>query len=219
MSAGTATRDNAGLLLAQLGSGGSTIGAVGAQTQAANTKVTSARSSIYWPGLYLPVNTAAQAAEVGNWVAIPVTPGDVFENVGVVGGSASAATVAEYITALYVGAAGGALLAQSASATPGSHPKEELYVSKLASPVTITKTNAPKGYVYAMVAAGSVGTGFSFMTMTMTTASQAILALAGGPGAAATALCAKGGSSLKGTAESVVPTLTAVANVPMVVLY
>lgn len=218
MSAGTATRDNAGLLLAMLqyAQGSSTIGG---QVQEKSTKVVPARSSIYWPGAGVPVEMAAQAAEVGNFVAIPVTPGDVFRHVGAVGSKTAAGTVAEYITGLYVGEAGGALLAQSKSATPSSHPKEEQYNAELESTVTITKAMAPKGYVYSFVADGSAGTQFGFVGLTYTTALQAIMAYMGGAGAAATPMYGKGGSAIKGTAEAVVPTLTAVANVPAIVLF
>jgi hypothetical protein len=184
-----------------------------------NQSYGSARSSISWPGNGVPVNSAAQAAETGSWIAVPVLPGDTFKKVAVAGGTAAAATVAEYITAIYAGETGGALLAQSKSVTPGSHPKEEMYSVELESTVTITTANAPKGYVYVLVSAGAAGTMFSFITMTYTTANQAVLGKYGTAGAAANALYNSGGSSIKTKAEATVPTLTAVANVPIVALY
>jgi len=177
------------------------------------------RSSAQWPGAGVPLEVAAQAAEVGNWIAVPAVPGDTFQHVAVAASKTAAATVAEYIVAVYEGKTGGALLAQSKSATPGSHPKEELYVSELESPVTITAANAPRGYVYVLVAAGSAGTMFGFIGLTYTTANQALLGVYGTAGVAGNALYCKGGSGIKGKAEATVPTLTAVASVPIVALY
>jgi hypothetical protein len=216
MSAGTATKDGAGLLLAQLGLATLNNGFTGGLVQAGAPKLP-ARTSAIWPGAGVPTNTAAQAAEVGNFVAIPVSPGDILKSVGVMGGSAAAGTVAEYITAIYAGKTGGALLAQSKSSTPGSHPKEEFYESALEKAVTISAANAPNGYVWAMFADGSAGTQFSVYSLTFTAAGQEILGKFGKT--AAPYFSAKGGSALKGTAEATLPALTSVANVPLVALF
>ncbi len=177
------------------------------------------RSSITWPGAGVPLEVAAQVAEVGNWIAVPVQVGDVFKNVAVAGSKTAASTVAEYITAIYIGETGGALIAQSKSVTPGSHPKEEMYAVELESTVTITSTNAPKGYVYVLVSAGAAGTMFGFVGMTYTTANQAVLGIYGTAGVAANALYNSGGTLIKTKAPATVPTLTAVASVPIVTLY
>lgn len=211
MSAGTGTTDNAEKLLGLLGSAGP-AGPVTGLVQASGNGISPARTSLSWPCLGVPTNTAAQAAEVGNFVAVPVVAGDVFKTVGVLGGSASAATVAEYIVAVYAGKTGGALLAQSKSATPGSHPKEEFYESTLESAITIAAT----GYVWVQVSAGAAGTMFSFYSATYTAAGQEI---AGKVGKAPPYLSAKGGSAIKTKAEATLPSLTSVANVPIVALF
>jgi hypothetical protein len=215
MSAGSANTDVAAKLLGLLGSSLADGAAVGGIVQVANPKAP-ARTSLAWPCVGVPTNSAAQAAEVGNFVAVPVAVGDVFTKVGVLGGSAAAATVAEYIVALYAGKTGGALLAQSKSATPGSHPKEELYVSELESTVTVTPANAPGGYLWLQVSAGAAGTMFSFYSATYTTAGQEIAGLVTG---APKAISNKGGSGIKTKAEATLPTLASIANVPIVVLY
>ena len=217
MSAGTGVTDNAAKLLALLGSTAPTGAVTGGQLQTTNTKISPARTSLAWPCLGVPTNTAAQAAEVGNFIAVPVAPGDVIDSVGVLGGSASAGTVAEYIVAVYEGKTGGALLGQSKAATPGSHPKEELYVSTLEAPVAVTAANAPSGYVWVQVSAGAAGTMFSLYSATYTVAGQEI---AGKLGKNAPAfVSAKGGAAIKTKAEATLPALTAVANVPLVSLY
>jgi len=176
-------------------------------------------SSAQWPGAGVPLEVAAQSAGVGNWIAVPVVPGYPIKHVAVAGSKTAAATVAEYIVAVYEGKTGGALLAQSAATTPGSHPKEELYVSELEKTVTPTAATAPHGYVYVLVSAGSAGTMFGFIGLTYTTANQAILGVYGTAGVAANAIYNSGGTGYKTTAPATVPTLTAVAGVPIVALY
>ena len=188
-------------------------------TPAIGTAAAFGRSSPMWPGVGVPLEVAAQVAEVGNWIAVPVAIGDSFKHVAVAGSKTAAGTVKEYITAIYTGETGGALLAQSAAVTPGSHPKEELYAVELESTVKITATNAPKGYVYVSISAGGAGTMFGFMGLTYTTANQALLGVYNTIGVAANALYNSGGAAIKTKAEATVPTLTAVASVPIVVLY
>lgn len=178
------------------------------------------RTSAAWPGAGVPAEQAIALAEVGNFVAVPVVPGDIFKHVAVAAGTKEPEKIKEFITGIYVGETGGALLAQSKSATPTEHkPKLELYASELESTVTITTTSAPHGYVYAFFAAGAFTTNFEAIALTYTTANQAILGKYGTAGVAANAIYNKGGSAIKGTAEAVVPALTAVAGVPIVALY
>jgi hypothetical protein len=217
MSAGTAITDNAEKLLGILGAAPATDAVAGTLVQTSGNNVSPARTSLAWPCLGVPTNTAAQAAEVGNFVAVPVAIGDVFKTVGVLGGSAAAGTVAEYIVALYAGKTAGVLLAQSKSATPGSHPKEEFYESTLEKAVTITAANAPAGYIWVQVSAGAAGTMFSFYSSTYTTAGQEIAGKLGK--SAPPYLSAKGGAAIKTAAEAVLPTLSSIANVPIVALF
>ncbi len=178
------------------------------------------RSSTNWPGAGVPAEQAVALAEVGNFVAVPVVPGDIIKTVAVAAGAAATEGVKEFIVGLYAGKTGGELLAQSKSKTPTeNHPKKELYATDLESAVTITTTNAPHGYVYAFFAAGVFTTNMTVIGLTYTTANQAILGVYGTAGAAANAIYNKGGAAIKGTAEAVVPTLTAVANIPIVALY
>ena len=193
------------------------VGGVGAGVWGSGERAP--RTSASWPGAGVPVEQAVQAAEVGNFVAVPVVPGDVIKTVAVAGGAKTPVGIAEYITAIYEGKTGGALLAQSKSATPGAHPKEELYTATLESAVTITASNAPKGYVYVMFSAGVMTTPFEVIALTYTTANQAKLGLYGTAGIAANAIYNSGGTSIKTKAEATVPTLTAVAGVPIVALY
>lgn len=218
MTAGVGTLDVPGLERGLLANNAPDGALVGGRTQTGQTKTAMAAcSSIFWPGAGVATNTAAQAAEVGNWIAIPVSIGATFNSIGAMGGSAAAATVAEYITALYVGEPGGALIAQSKSVTPGSHPKEELYVATLESQVIVTASMCPGGYLWAEVSAGAAGTMFSFYSLTYTAAGQEIMGKLSSK--APVAISCKGGAAIKTKAEAVVPTLTAVANVPIAVLF
>ena len=195
-----------------------TVGGVGAGVWSTNERAP--RTSAAWPGGGVPAEQAIALAEVGNFVAVPAVPGDVFRYVAVAAGTKEPAKIKEYITGIYVGETGGALLAQSKSATPTEHtPKLELYASELESTVTVTATNAPHGYVYAFFAAGAFTTNFEAIALTYTTANQAILGKYGTAGVAANAIYNKGGSAIKGTAEATVPALTAVAGIPIVALY
>ena len=103
-------------------------------------------------GLVALTDGAAFASGVCTAVPIPVEYGDVISKVSVFVGGTAEATGTHAFAALYSGIATPALLAQSADVTgAAAMAASARYDFTLATPVLITPTNAPYGFVYASI--------------------------------------------------------------------
>lgn len=94
---------------------------------------------------------ALAATGVCAGVAIPVVPGDVISAINLPIGATAGATMTHQFAALYSGIATPARLAQSTDTTSAAIAASATAVWTLATPVTITSTNAPNGFVYASI--------------------------------------------------------------------
>jgi hypothetical protein len=120
------------------------------------------RTNAEYLGLGGIADIAIGATGVSLSVPVPVEVGDVITNISVLAGGTAEATGTHAFMALYAGTgASPALLAQTADDTgAASIAASTLYTKALATPVLITPSNAPNGFVYATinVTAGTVPT-------------------------------------------------------------
>ncbi len=108
-------------------------------------------SNIPWFGLGPAVDQATSATKKGIFAAVPVEPGVVISKVTHLIGATEGKTVPFSFVALYSGTTNkteAKLLAQSKVAEAAIKPKK-LLTEELETPVLITTTNAPNGYVFA----------------------------------------------------------------------
>jgi len=120
-----------------------------------------ARSNLDFLGLGNLTDGAIATTGVCTSVAVPVEPGDIITNLSFLVGATAEAAGTHAFLALYSGIASPALLGQTADDTgAASLAASATYTKALASPVQITPTNAPKGFIYATIAvtAGTIPT-------------------------------------------------------------
>lgn len=218
MSAGAGIKDNAELLLAQLGTSTPTGGLLGGQTQGSNTKVSAARTNASWLGLPSPiVTTVLTATEVASVVAVPVAPGDIFRTVNLPIGSTKGKKVEAGFAALYAGKKAGALLAQSKSAKYGETLVAETgFEFTLESAVTVTSANAPGGFLYVQIALEAETMPTCLGVKVATTAQTTIGKWVGKLGPEV--LSAKTETGLK-TANATLGTLVVLETMPLIAIY
>ena len=95
---------------------------------------------------------AALTTQVCTSVPVPVEYGDVITKISVVVGATAAGTPTNSFAALYSGiATTPALLAQSTDITTTAIAASGVFTWTLASPIMVTPTNAPNGYLYASI--------------------------------------------------------------------
>jgi hypothetical protein len=171
------------------------------------------RSNMEWFGLANPTDGALAATGVGCAVPIPVENGDVISKITILAGATAEATGTHAFAALYSGLATPALLAQSADNTGAAAvAASAAFTFTLATPQTITATNAPNGFVYASIAVTA--------TTVPTAAVVSIPTAVGyqwftnGP----LFLAATHGSALAGTAATTIASPAAKAVAPLVFL-
>lgn len=171
------------------------------------------RSNIEWLGIGNLTDGALAATGVATAVPIPVEVGDQFTKITILVGGTAASTPTHSAAALYSGIATPALVgSQSVDTTTTAIAASAAFVYTLPSPVTVTATNAPYGFIYASLTgtatavqtAASIGTptavGYQWLT-------NAPLFLA-----------ATHGSSLNGTMPATIASPAAKAVAPIVFL-
>lgn len=153
---------------------------------------------------------AALTTAVCTTTGIPVQNGDVISKVWVRTGATAAGTPLNSWAALYFGAGGGALITQSTDAATGAIGASGSRSFTLNTPVLITPTNAPSGFIYVslMVKATTVP---SLAAWTLPTA------IGLGPGGGTTsAFTQTNGSALTDTAPATCGGGSLQAAVPLV---
>lgn len=155
---------------------------------------------------------ALAATEVACVVPIPVDAGDLLSKVTILVGATAAGTPTHSFAALYSGVASPALLAQSKDGGSAAIAKEAPFTFTLESTVEANSTNAPNGFLYAVivVAASTVPTA----AVAATPKAIGYQWYAGGP----LFLSATAGSSLSTKAEATLGTQTSKAVAPLVFL-
>src|ERR1039458_7464431 len=152
-----------------------------------------ARSNVWTQKLSKLEDGAIAATEVGNVIAVPVQEGDVISNVTVLVGATPGKLVTAGFAALYAGEKSGKLLAQSKTKNYGEGIKaSEAYKFELEKSVLIT-TNAPKGYVFVVIALTSAEAMATMLSSPVPKACQYAW-FTGGP----EVLCGTAGSGLGG---------------------
>ncbi|HEY4452403.1 MAG TPA: hypothetical protein VGN13_12510 [Solirubrobacteraceae bacterium] len=174
-----------------------------------------ARSNAHAFGLSTWTDGALAATGVGCVVAIPVQPGDTISRVGILVGATAGATMTNQFAALYAGTgAKPALLGQSKDTTSAAIAAEKLAEWTLESPIELTATTAPNGFIYVEVAitAATIPTAAAVAT-------PKALQPSGGYGPNAPLfLSATAGSALAGTAQAEITSPTSKAVAPIVIL-
>lgn len=172
----------------------------------------SVRSNAEWLGITGLTDGALAATGVGCVVPVPVEIGDTISRISILVGATAGATMTNQFVALYSGTLTPALLAQSTDTTSAAIAASGQASWSLASQATITSTNAPFGYVYAMIAI----TASTIPTAATASTPRAVgyKWFSNGPAF----LSATAGSSLAGTAPATLPTATAAAVAPLVFL-
>jgi len=157
--------------------------------------------------------SAALTTQVCTAVPVPVEYGDVITKISVVVGATAAGTPTNSFAALYSGIGTPALLAQSTDITTGAIAASAVFTWTLASPILVTPTNAPNGYLYAsiMVKATTVP---SLATVSVATAVGYKFFTNSPVGMGAVTH----GSALTGTAPSTIASPSAQAATPIVFL-
>lgn len=173
---------------------------------------TPVRSNFEYIGAVAITDGAALTTQVCTAVPIPVEIGDVITKVTVLVGATAAGTPTNAFAALYSGIATPALLAQSTDITSTAIAASAAFTFTLASPVQVTPTNAPNGYIYASV--------MSKATTVPTLVSVTVAAAAGYAWFPNSPLffSASHGSALTATAPGTIATPTTKATVPLVFL-
>ncbi len=174
-----------------------------------------ARSNLQYLGISGHTDGALAATGVGCVVPVPVVNGDYISQVSVPIGATAGATMTHQFAALYgsqTAPASAVPLAQSTDTTSAAIAATKLATWTLATPVLVTPTNAPNGYLFAQIAitATTVPTA---LVVTVPTATAYAWLPGMPPFFAATA-----GSALAGTAANPLGTCTAKAAVPYVIL-
>jgi hypothetical protein len=178
-----------------------------------------ARSNLYFP-LGALTDGALAATGVGAVVPVPVAAGDVITAVNVPIGATAGATMTHQFAAVYSAvsatAASNLLLAQSTDTTSAAIAASALASWTLATPVTVTKANAPFGFLYVMVAitastiptaaAAGTPTGINYQWVNQTAAKSPIV------------WSGTAGSAVGGTAPANLTGLAAKAVAPVVIL-
>jgi hypothetical protein len=157
---------------------------------------------------------ALAATKVGCLAAVPVQEGDVISSVTYLIGATPGQTVSAGFVALYTGKAAGALLAQSKSENYNEALKaSEAYKFTLEKSVLITSENAPKGFIYVVLALVSAVAIPTAVCSGVPKACQQEW-FTGGP----EVLGGTVGTGLGTTAEATLGTVTSKANAPLVFL-
>lgn len=171
------------------------------------------RSNMEWFGLGNPTDGALAATGVGCAVAIPVEWGDVITKISIIAGATAEGTGTHMFAALYSGIATPALMAQSADDTgAASVAASAKFDYTLATPQTITTTNAPGGFVYASIAITATTVATAMVVSTPTAIGYKWFT--GGP----LFLSATHGSALGATAAATIASPAAKAVCPIVFL-
>ena len=172
-----------------------------------------ARSNADYLGLSGAKDSALQATGIGNAVAVPVKAGDIFKRVGLMVGETAGGTITHQFAALYEGTgAEPGLLKQSKDTTNAAIAANTIVFWELEGTVEATVTNAPNGYLYALVAitASTIPTAYAGATEAKINVQEK----PEGP----LFLSAKVGSALGGTAKSKLESAAAVTTAPIVFL-
>lgn len=173
---------------------------------------TTIRSNAEWFGLGNPTDGALAATGVGCAVAIPVEWGDVITKISILAGATAVGTATHIFAALYSGIATPALMAQSTDVTTDAIVASAKYDFTLATPQTITTTNAPGGFVYASIAITATTVATAMVVSTPTAVGYKWFT--GGP----LFLSATHGSALAATAAATIASPAAKAVCPIVFL-
>ena len=157
---------------------------------------------------------ALAATKVGCLAAVPVQEGDVISSVTYLIGATAGNTVSAGFVALYAGKAAGTLLVQSKSENYAESIKaSEAFKFTLEKSVLITSENAPKGFIYVVLALVSAVTIPTAVCTPIPKACQQEW-FTGGP----EVLGGTVGTGLGTTAEATLGTVTSKANTPLVFL-
>jgi len=174
-----------------------------------------ARTNLDYP-LGNIVDGTAPSTGVSLSVPVPVVPGDVITKMTWICGATSASVITEQVGMLYAGTGSVPALIGQGNPSPISTAitSSGIYSITLATPQTITVSNAPYGFVYASinVTASTVPT---FASMTSTTATYV---LGGWYSTGPRFLAATHDSGVGSTAPATMGTQTAVAKAPICIL-
>lgn len=173
-----------------------------------------ARSNLEYFGAGNLVDGALAATGIGCAVPIPVDVGTVISKISILTGATAGGTMTNQFAALYVGSGTApALIGQSTDTTSAAIGAKALLGWSLTTPVAITSTHAPNGFVYALIAitattvptAATVATPAGINYQWNGTASPLFLSLTAG-------------SALAGTAAATIASGAAKAVAPIVIL-
>lgn len=172
----------------------------------------SVRSNAEWLGIAGLTDGALAATGVGCVVAVPVETGDTISRVSILVGATAGVTMTNQFAAIYSGTTTPTLLGQSTDTTSAAIAASGLAGWSLAAAQTVTSTNAPFGYVYALIAitAATIPTA----AVASTPAAVGYKWFPNGPAF----LSATAGSALAGAAPATLPAATAKAVAPLVFL-
>jgi len=176
-----------------------------------------ARSNLEYFGAGNLVDGALASTGVGCFVPVPVSLGQVISKVSILVGGTGASTPTHQFAALYAGTGTApALMGQSTDTTTAVIAASALYGWTLATAQLITSTNAPLGFVYALVAitASAIPTAATIATPAGINYQWSGTAGAGSP----LFLSGTAGSALAGTAAATIASGAAKAVSPIVVL-
>jgi hypothetical protein len=188
-----------------------------------NNSARAARSNMEYLGLAGAKDEATGAAtKYGVSVPIPVKVGDVISKVGLFVGETAFSAGTHQQAALYEGkGAKPKLLAESADATSTAVPVNTITFWTLKSPLTITATNAPNGFIYAnYVFVGTVGTALiAAAEVKLAVIAKGGEAVAGAESPLFIAASNKPAATIGETPEAELETtLTAIAKAPFMIL-
>jgi hypothetical protein len=111
-----------------------------------------ARSNLEYPIGSLS-DGALAATGVGVFVPVPMDPGTIVSKISLPIGATAGATMTHQFAALYAGTgAVPALLGQSTDTTSAAIPASALASWALTAPHIVSTTDAPNGFVYALIA-------------------------------------------------------------------
>lgn len=112
----------------------------------------SARSNLSWFGLGNPTDGVLGTSGVATTVAVPVDVGTPITKVSILVGATAASAPTHQFAALYAGTGSApALIAQTTDATSAAINASASYGWSFGTPQVITPTQAPQGFIYAMV--------------------------------------------------------------------